>query len=232
MSDSDGFLTRWSRRKRQAASEPETPAAATAPPIPAEKAASLDGESTRSPEPEPAVESEPADQVSLPPIESIDAVTDIRAFLAKGVPPDLARAALRQAWRTDPAIRDFVGLADYDWDFNAPNSMPGFGPLLPTDDVGRLLRQMLGNEEPRVAESSSKPESPAETPDQGDPVTIVHPADSQPADDSPANMLVGTADRIPSSDDGSSQVTPHDPDIAMQNPPAPVRRSHGGALPE
>src|ERR1700682_3230601 len=125
MSDSDGFLTRWSRRKRQAASDPDAPEAATAPPVAAEKDASPAAESARSPEPEPAVESKPADQVSLPPIESIDAGTDIRAFLAKGVSPDLARAALRQAWRTDPAIRDFVGLADYDWDFNAPNSMPG-----------------------------------------------------------------------------------------------------------
>jgi hypothetical protein len=75
------------------------------------------------------------DPASLPPIESISAETDIRAFLAPGVPPELARAALRRAWAADPKIRDFVGLADYDWDFNAPGSMAGFGPLEMTEGL-------------------------------------------------------------------------------------------------
>jgi len=43
------------------------------------------------------------------------------------------RAALRRVWTTDVKIRDFVGLADYDWDFNAAGSMAGFGPLESTD---------------------------------------------------------------------------------------------------
>ena len=54
----------------------------------------------------------PFDIASLPPIESIDADTDVTAFLRPGVPPDLTRAALRRAWSTDPAIRDFVGLVE------------------------------------------------------------------------------------------------------------------------
>jgi hypothetical protein len=29
----------------------------------------------------------------------------------------------------DPAIRNFIGLADYAWDFNAPDTIPGFGTL-------------------------------------------------------------------------------------------------------
>jgi Protein of unknown function (DUF3306) len=42
---------------------------------------------------------EPAfDVTKLPPIESITADSDIRAFLAPGVPPELTRAALRRAW--------------------------------------------------------------------------------------------------------------------------------------
>src|SRR5204862_3081180 len=69
------------------------------------------------------------DLSSLPPIDSIDAGTDIPAFLRKGIPQELSRAALRRAWAADPAIRDFVGLAENAWDFNDPNAMPGFGPL-------------------------------------------------------------------------------------------------------
>jgi hypothetical protein len=46
---------------------------------------------------------------------------------------------------TDPAIRNFVGLAENSWNFNAPSDVPGFGPLLPTDDVEGLLAHALGH---------------------------------------------------------------------------------------
>ena len=49
------------------------------------------------------------DPATLPPIETIDAQTDITVFLQNGVPNELRRAALRRAWTVDPAIRDFRG---------------------------------------------------------------------------------------------------------------------------
>ena len=73
----------------------------------------------------------PFGAANLPPIKSIDAASDIRPFLAPGVPADLSRAALRRAWSTDPAIRDFIGLSENSWDFNAQNEVPGFGSLTP-----------------------------------------------------------------------------------------------------
>ena len=73
----------------------------------------------------------PFDAANLPPIESIGAASDIRPFLAPGVPAELTRAALRRAWSTDPAIRDFIGLSENSWDFNAPDGVPGFGSLTP-----------------------------------------------------------------------------------------------------
>jgi Protein of unknown function (DUF3306) len=84
------------------------------------------------------------DPTSVPPIESIAADTDIRAFLAPGVPAELARDALRRAWAADPKIRDFVGLADYDWDFNAPSSLPGFGSLEMTDELRQIAARIVG----------------------------------------------------------------------------------------
>jgi hypothetical protein len=81
------------------------------------------------------------DAVSLPPIESIGAASDIRPFLEPGVPQDLARAALRRAWAADPAIRDFIGLSENSWDFNTPDAVPGFGSLT-TGDAGRLLTRV------------------------------------------------------------------------------------------
>ena len=93
MSEPEKFLDRWSRRKRKAADEPapaaaKDPTAAALPPVAGANA--------------PAAEA-PFDPASLPPIESISANSDIRAFLQPGVPPDLSRAALRRAWSADPA---------------------------------------------------------------------------------------------------------------------------------
>src|SRR5262249_36739620 len=98
MSDGEGFLTRWSRRKRAALVRERGGAA----PQPSQVAAL--------PAPKPVSDVAPIiDLPELPPIESIGPGSDIRAFLAPGVPVSLARAALRRAWFADPAIRDFVG---------------------------------------------------------------------------------------------------------------------------
>jgi hypothetical protein len=59
------------------------------------------------------------------------------------VPDDLARAALRRVWSLDHSIRDFVGLSENSWDFNAPGAMAGFGPI-DGEEVGRLLTRLLG----------------------------------------------------------------------------------------
>ena len=75
MSDED-FLKRWSRRKREVAK------AEQAPPAPADAAAKA---------PAPAVgktETE-FDPASLPPLESITALSDVTAFLREGVPAEL-----------------------------------------------------------------------------------------------------------------------------------------------
>ena len=79
---------------------------------------------------------------NLPPIESIGAGSDIRRFLAPDVPADLTRAALRRAWSTDPAIRDFIGLSEDSGDFNAQDGVPGFGSL-----TRQLLARTTGEAE-------------------------------------------------------------------------------------
>jgi hypothetical protein len=113
----DEFLSRWSRRKQEAKANVVLPNAemreeAQSAPLPAVKDDELD-----------------VDLSSLPPIDEITSATDITAFLRKGIPQELTRAALRRAWSADPTIREFIGLAENAWDFNDPNAMPGFGPL-------------------------------------------------------------------------------------------------------
>jgi uncharacterized protein DUF3306 len=84
----------------------------------------------------------PFDAAKATPIESIGSGSDIRPFLASGVPADVTRAALRRAWSTDPAIREFIGLSENSWDFNAPGGVSGFGPLT-TDASSRLLARTM-----------------------------------------------------------------------------------------
>ena len=150
MSEPENFIARWSRRKRESAeeeAEATKPAAASG--VPDETAHTDDdrGEAGGVP-PARSGASEPAsefDWTKLPPVETITAESDIRAFLRAGVPPELTRAALRRAWAADPKIRDFVGLADYDWDFNTPGAIAGFGPLEMSDEVRRQIVQMIGS---------------------------------------------------------------------------------------
>ena len=129
----DDFLKRWSRRKREAAevAKPVAPETEVADAKPA-------SEEIVAPEAQPEF-----DVASLPPIDSITAVSDITAFLRAGVPAELTRAALRRVWTADPAIRNFVGLAENAWDFTDPNAMPGFGPLESTDEVRRMIAKVI-----------------------------------------------------------------------------------------
>jgi len=171
---SETFLSRWSRRKREASipppqgeggerSEPGGGSLQT-PQAPIDKT-----EVPPTPDPSPprfargegsgealasGIEEGAFDPASLPSVESIDAGTDVSAFLRPGVPAELTQAALRRAWVTDPAIRDFVGPAENAWDFNAPGGVPGFEPLRAIDDVQRLAAQVFGTLSAAPAETA------------------------------------------------------------------------------
>jgi hypothetical protein len=151
MSDPEDFLARWSRRKRGAATEAAQPRDLVRPEqAAAGEAAAMQGEREACENDGDAADPtwRGFDPGSLPAIGSITAETDIRAFLAPGVPPELTSAALRRVWVSDPSIRDFVGLAEYAWDFNAQGSMAGFGPLEATDALRRQMAQLIGR--PRI----------------------------------------------------------------------------------
>jgi hypothetical protein len=59
------------------------------------------------------------------------------------VPAELTVAALRRAWVSDPVIRDFIGIAENQWDFTNPTTIPGFGPLHETGDKLSLIAQSV-----------------------------------------------------------------------------------------
>jgi hypothetical protein len=213
------FLARWSRRKREAKTADDTPS----PSEPAEA-------------PNPAlsgIAETPADVEvdlsSLPPIDSIDAATDITAFLRKGIPPELGRAALRRAWASDPAIRDFVGLAENAWDFNDPNAMPGFGPLdcSPVQLealLGRIVGSVRSAAESLATAVAEEKQDRRSLDSEGDPVPESRPEEI-------ADLPATTQSSKEEPPAASIAVQPGSPETDRRDTVLVRRRTHGGALP-
>src|SRR5258705_5086667 len=136
MTRSENIMSRWSRMKRETAKgiEPDGLSQERKP----IDAGSADLKATVATPAADCPASPSFDLAGLPPLQSITAGTDIRSFLGSSVPVELTKAALRRAWVTDPAIRDFIGIAESQWDFNDATAMPGFGPLIAGDDVQGL----------------------------------------------------------------------------------------------
>jgi hypothetical protein len=213
-----GFLTRWSRRKRE--EEQESLAAAAPQPDIEPEAVSLKAQ----------IE-EPAFDVSiLPEIESLTAESDISAFLQRGVPEALKNAALRRIWSSDPAIRDFIGPVDYQWDFNDPAGVPGFGPLGSDVDIEALLRQVIGGSErapePDLADPALQPlagaQADAAAEEEAHDVTI----GTQPNAESPTTQH----DLASVQTHNANEAIALQKAIPLEEPPAKMRR-HGSALP-
>jgi hypothetical protein len=194
MSGDESLLARWSRRKRNVAA-----------PSDAEKKALPSAAEIAKPVSPTTGEAPPA--VPLPPIESIESASDIKAFLAPGVPLELTRAALRRAWTADPAIRDFIGLSENAWDFNAPGGVPGFGSLN-LQEVHRLAAEVLRG--PQAASPSGTAAGPADAP-----VTSAEAAVAVPIAEAPQSIAAAQHE----DDEGEARASrPH--------------RHHGGALPQ
>jgi len=165
----------------------------------------------------------PFDLASLPKIESIGANTDVSAFLSAGVPAELASAALRRAWSSDPAVRDFIGIAENQWDFNDPNGIPGFGPLDPMVRVDDLVAQ-VSRRLTRIADTLADTTSPIDPPvatDLSQPVI-----DQRPATDK--TLLANIAGKSTQTQDGATPREQEPIEDAHDDPP---KRRHGGALP-
>ncbi|HEY1310582.1 MAG TPA: DUF3306 domain-containing protein [Pseudolabrys sp.] len=217
MSDPENFLDRWSRRKRDAADEPAPGEAKQADAVP------------ELPEAKQQAAQAAFDPASLPPVESITAESDIRAFLQPGVPADLSRAALRRAWSSDPAIRDFIGLVENGWDFNDPTAMPGFGPI-DASEVARLLAGVIGG--PRQETDAPRQVAALEDAGQVPPRAVVSEPAPQMSQDQPApeTELVAPEKKFEqgSEDDAALQ---NNSDKREDFPPSRPR-GHGGALPK
>ncbi|BCA05258.1 DUF3306 domain-containing protein [Bradyrhizobium diazoefficiens] len=204
----DRFLTRWSRRKQHAKANPTQ-----------SDPAKRDDMQSALP---PAAKDDEAefDPSSLPSIDLITSATDIKAFLRKGIPQELTRAALRRAWSADPAIRDFVGLAESAWDFNDPTAMPGFGPLDCSEaELAAFVDRIVGGVSKSVETLS---ETPVEVTDSSRELrqaerSNVEVVAEEAAPTKPAPVPAAAQLTVPESTESEHLSLP--------------RRPHGGALP-
>jgi hypothetical protein len=188
MTNPNDFLSRWSKRKLNPEAEKSAPA-------------------------KPSVPETEFDITSLPSLESIGVNSDIRAFLQRGVPAGLTRAALRRAWSADPAIRDFVGLSENSWDFNAPDSMPGFGSL-DADEVRRVAARFFGDPAEETGGQTAELETETSEEKPADTKPVAEPVRRPEASASPGESRTDVA---------TQQEAPEDA--------TPPPRRHGGALP-
>lgn len=208
---SEGFLSRWSRRKRGLETEAPEPEAAPTP-VPHAQPTPV------APEPE-----EEFDLSALPPVESLGAGSDLSAFLHAKVPAALRQAAMRRVWAADPGIRDFIGPADYAWDYNAPDGVPGFSLGLGDVDVKKLLAQAIGEPEkpePGAADPSSGEEQPEAAASEA--IAAVEP----PLPEESVRLTEAVPPLI------SEEAPEPEPQPREEEQPAPTPpRRHGGAMP-
>ena len=237
-----GFLERWSRKKIDAERETSAPAKADATDAsPAAEVRLPEREAKNDTKnPDEATPKPEFDLASLPSLDSITAITDIRAFLTPGVPADIARAALRRAGAADPAIRDFKGLAENDWDFTDPTAMPGFGALPPGTDIKKMLAQIFGDgEKPAATDAAEENPAALEAPDIAEQIAPPEP----PSEESSAAREKEESSKPEITTSGQQTVqadfVQRDTNTASHNNSSDDdaeepknRRHHGGALPQ
>jgi hypothetical protein len=199
MSDPKDFMSRWSQRKLNP--QTEKPASEEKPQSPPPES-----NAARSPAAEPEF-----DISTLPSLESITAQSDIRVFLQAGVPSALRHAALRRVWSADPAIRDFVGLSENAWDFNAPDSLPGFGSLS-ADEIQKAADRFFG---------LSADENTDKTP----PTSSEIASEAALAEEQKMNVASAVTE-------SSDVAAPQQEDASASEPVPAAKRRHGRALPE
>lgn len=230
MSD-EPFLSRWARLKRErqereggaapAATQTHAPNTALnashveVAPLPTDQPVSTETDENRE-----------LTVAELPPLESIDASTDLAPWLKKKLPPDWKLAALRRVWAADPGIANFVGPSDYAWDWNAPDGVPGFGPLRAADNVANLLAQAIGKITPPPAKAADPAGATNKTRHEAD----MPPA--QPLHAAADNSAVPEEDHATPRDAPAVSSTPeNNSDGSTLAADFPVTRRGGSALP-
>jgi Protein of unknown function (DUF3306) len=215
-----GFLGRWARRKQEVQRQDAAP----------------------QPAPEGAPDTVPdgaAEELPLPSLDSIVSGSEVTAFFQKHVPEALRTAALRKLWVTDPEIKNFIEMADYQWDFNNPDSIPGWSSSIEGVDVNGMLEKVMGIEKPAPDVSPQPP--PAMAPESPQKSSPEPEAEEQPASLEAAKGIRENTESAIKTGTLAEEAMPSDHSLiqngAVQNSAKEsivydiVRKRRGGALP-
>ncbi len=166
------FLSRWSRRKHEAARAAAAASEASPPKV---AAAPVATPSVIAATPIPAPGPVPA-ELPLPSVESLTIDSDFSAFLQPNVAADVKRAAMQKLF-ADPRFNVMDGLDVYIDDYTKADPMPP-GMLDKLKDVYRTLTE---DEVPAVADVDAQPAADVVASTSDAPATAAHAADPEVA---------------------------------------------------
>lgn len=239
---SEPFLSRWARRKQDVARgriDESAPATAK----PGDDPETIDAASLSDAQKEPEL-----DLSTLPKAEDLTAESDITVFLDKRVPALLRNAALGRMWTLDPTIRDFIEVAENQWNWNVPGGAPFYEPMeAVVESAGEIVAQAGNLSGTTIAQTFEAPDGVASKE-----ATLVradspgielknetrkieppeNPAAPQYGSSTSENSLAVAATIDDACGSGASSAVVDD--IALQHRLAQSlvnRRRHGGALP-
>jgi Protein of unknown function (DUF3306) len=228
--DDGGFLSRWARRKQEARREEVASSQKQSSDL--ILSPSKDEVATRSGSKSSTLRQAQGEDPELDlPLPSLDDVLpggDLSAFLQSHVPATLKNAALRKMWEGDPTISGFIEMAENQWDFNAPDGIPGFASSIGDFDAKKLVDGLFN----LTRRDDAEGEIPA-----ADSVNPESEIASGARTDEPPELREATdlqAEIDHSVKDAETVATPH---IALQKTQDESsvydfgRRRHGGALP-
>jgi Protein of unknown function (DUF3306) len=202
------FFSRWSRQKREGDKPESKRTSPTAKP--------------------PTVGEAEIDPTTLPKIEDLTAESDISCFLRKGVPEALQKLALRRMWALDPEIRNFVEVAENQFDFHAAGGIYGLFEELPAGSDMSIWLAQATQSVAREAPKDPAEDAPVENSKKLAAAQQAAPevAGEDGAGDTRSDALVNAGDGEP-----HEVQQPEAAKRSSADATGVTRRRHGGALP-
>ena len=155
MSSEDGFLSRWSKRKKAVAE-----ADAAEEELREDQLVATDEAEAGAEDDEELTDEQILEKYGLKDPDTLEEGDDFAGFLRAAVPEHLRRRALRRLWRSNPVLANLDGLNDYDGDWTG-GSVPAGEQLKTAYRVGLGYLQKLtapADDDPAPQESSGEPE--------------------------------------------------------------------------
>jgi hypothetical protein len=200
----DGFLGRWSRRKldveagKPVPAEPLPPAAPPAPPAPVASVAQPTQVSA-----EPVAQPKPVPP-TLEDVAQLTADSDFSRFASSEVAPEVKNAAMKKLF-ADPHFNVMDGLDVYIDDYGLPDPIPA-----------AMLRSLVSAESLGLFREEAQDQAAALAPGE-------NPC---PPSDEPQSVAQSAPDAL-AAQDLRTDATHADPDLRLQQDPAPGHQSPG-----